>query len=109
MLYSDERHVHATSDDSNYRLSLPFLGSLASERAGAARAHELPLKEAAQGLLAYKLALRLGSHGLCAGRLTASLSSRPPWLPYTAGLSSRCGGRTGARASASRPIWLAQK
>jgi 6-phosphogluconolactonase/glucosamine-6-phosphate isomerase/deaminase len=49
VLYSDERHVPATSDASNYRLSLPLLKAWALPTAQVLRVPtELPLEAAAQ-------------------------------------------------------------
>jgi 6-phosphogluconolactonase len=81
ILYSDERHVAATSDASNYHLSLPLLAALALPAEQVLRVRtELPLEAAAedyakrlQGLLNAKIRVRLGLLGLGADGHTASL------------------------------------
>jgi 6-phosphogluconolactonase len=81
ILYSDDRYVPSSSDQSNYHLSQPLIGALAlSERQVLRVPTELPLEIAAQAyeerlqaLLAEKIPLALGLLGLGADGHTASL------------------------------------
>jgi 6-phosphogluconolactonase len=81
VLYSDERHVPATSDASNFHLSLPLLAALQLPAEQVLRVRtELPLEAATrnyeerlQSLLDEKIRIGLGLLGLGADGHTASL------------------------------------
>src|SRR5580700_3540885 len=116
VLYSDERHVPATSDASNYHLSLPLLEALALPARQVLRVQtELPLEAAAQAyeerlqsLVSEKLPVRLGLLGLGADGHTASLF-KPADLAAARGRLAipvqRPDGRTAVSVT---PDWLAR-
>jgi 6-phosphogluconolactonase len=115
VLYSDERHVPATSDASNYHLSLPLLEALALPARQVLRVQtELPVEEAAQAyeerlqsLVSEKLPVRLGLLGLGADGHTASLF-KPADLAAARGRLAIAVQRPDGRTAVSvTPGWLA--
>jgi len=74
ILYSDDRYVPSSSDQSNYHLSQPLIGALAlSERQVPLEIAAQAYEERLQALLAEKIPLPLGLLGLGADGHTASL------------------------------------
>jgi len=115
VLYSDERYVPATSDASNYRLSVPLLKAWALPDSQVLRVPtELPLEAAAQayeerlqGLRGENLPVRLGLLGLGADGHTASLFKAADLAAAHGRLAIPVQRPDGRAAVSVTPQWLA--